>query len=132
MFATQINGQKVKYTSYATTKEHIIGEVQKKYKNGSDVAKSLRDETIFDLATIKPKRSVSTKSDKEGEVEQGGFDIEYQEELRRYLDRKDMLEENMKKAYTMIFTNYCTKGMQQRIEEPVSYTHLTLPTILRV
>ena len=44
MFATQINGQKIKYTSYATTKEHIIGEVQKKYKNGSDVAKSLRDE----------------------------------------------------------------------------------------
>ena len=96
MFATQINGQKVKYTSYATTKEHIIGEVQKKYKNGSDVAKSLRDENIFDLATIKPKRSVSTKSDKEGEVEQGGFDIEYQEELHRYLDRKDMLKENMK------------------------------------
>ena len=43
MFATQINGQKVKYTSYVTKKEHIIGEVQKKYKNGLDVAKSLRD-----------------------------------------------------------------------------------------
>ena len=117
MFTTQINGQKVKYTSYATTKEYIIGKVQKKYKNGSDVAKSLRDEKVFNLATIKPKRSVSTKDDKEGEVEQGGFDIEYQEELRRYLDRMDMLEENMKKAYTMIFTNYCTKGMQQRVKE---------------
>ena len=45
------------------------------------------------------------------------YKIDYQEEVSRFLDRKTHLEENMKKIYTEIFTKYCTRSMQQHLEE---------------
>jgi hypothetical protein len=45
------------------------------------------------------------------------MDILYQAELERYLDRKDTLEQNLTKAYALIFSTYCNKTMQNRIEE---------------
>jgi hypothetical protein len=43
--------------------------------------------------------------------------IGFQAELERYLDRADTLEQNMHKAYALIFSTYCNKTMQNRIEE---------------
>jgi hypothetical protein len=45
------------------------------------------------------------------------MDIMYQAELERYLDRKDILEQNFAKAYALIFSTYCNKTMHNRIEE---------------
>ena len=33
------------------------------------------------------------------------------------MERKDILEKGLKKAFAYIFSNFCTKAMQQRIEE---------------
>ena len=33
------------------------------------------------------------------------------------MDCQDALEEGMSKAYAVIFNNYCTRAMQNRIEE---------------
>jgi flagellin-specific chaperone FliS len=52
---------------------------------------------------------------------QKGIDIIYQAELERYLDRKDTLEQNLTKAYALIFSNFCNKTMQNRIEEHSDY-----------
>ncbi|MGC9197301.1 MAG: hypothetical protein ACP5IL_17915 [Syntrophobacteraceae bacterium] len=49
-------------------------------------------------------------------IEQSGFDIKYQEELRRYLECEDNLRQGLTKAYALIFGNYCTKAMQSRVE----------------
>ncbi|MGC9293613.1 MAG: hypothetical protein ACP5EP_13105, partial [Acidobacteriaceae bacterium] len=49
-------------------------------------------------------------------IEQSGFDIKYQEQLRRYLEREDNLRQGLTKAYALIFGNYCTKAMQSRVE----------------
>jgi hypothetical protein len=54
-------------------------------------------------------------------VDQVGLDIKYQEELRQHLDRKDALREGLNKPYALIYTNYCTKMMQSRIEEHPAY-----------
>jgi len=117
-FSPQSTAYRGKFATNATVKEHVIQEIQKKYKNGSDVAKSLRDNKLIDIVKMKPVRKVSNDTDdRVRAIEQDGYNINYQEELRRFLDRKDLLEENLKKAYTMIFSNYCTKTMQQRIEE---------------
>jgi hypothetical protein len=48
---------------------------------------------------------------------QAGKDILYQAELERYLERKDTLEHNLTKAYALIFSTYCNKTMQNRVEE---------------
>ena len=65
-----------------------------------DVAKSLMDGKDVDLTKYKPVRQESQKTDAAAKAfEQTGFDIEYQEELKKYLDRKQNMEENMPKAY---------------------------------
>ena len=116
-FSPQSQGTKL-YATYATVKEAVIQHIQKSYKGGQDVAKSLKDMTKFDLATIKPKRQNSSKSKEEDlTLEQTGMDIKYHEELQHYLDCKKLLEEGMNRAYALIVSNYCTKLMQSRVEE---------------
>ena len=46
-----------------------------------------------------------------------GKDIDYQAKLTRFLAREDTLNENLLKAYALIFSNYCSKTIQNRIEE---------------
>jgi hypothetical protein len=45
----------------------------------------------------------------------------YDNKVRRYLDKKDTLQEGLNEAYALIFTTYCTKQMQARIEEHPDY-----------
>ena len=72
--------------------------------------------------TDEPKRGISELDDAaKAQVEQSGMDIKYQEELRQYLDRKDNLRQGLYKAYALIFTNYCTRAMQARVEEQPKY-----------
>jgi hypothetical protein len=116
-FAPQGNG-KGNYASYATVKDHIVQQIQKTFENGDDVAQSLEEMELININAFEPKREISTeKDDTEREMLQKGMDIKYQEELRRHLDRKDALTRGMNKAYAFIFTNYCTKIMQSRVEE---------------
>src|SRR5210317_344395 len=105
-------------STYSSVKEAMIQHVQKTYKNGHDIAKSLKDQSLVNLESQDPIRRISNNNvDNERAIEQSGYDIKYQEELRRHLDRKDALQENVSKAYALIFTNYFTKRMQSRIEE---------------
>jgi len=116
-FAPQTHGKRSGPT-YATVKDALIQQVQRTYKNGFDVAKSLKDMKIIDLKAEAPTRTIATTgTDAEKAIAQAGHDIKYQEELRRHLDRADNLKEGLTKAYALIFSNYCTKTMQSRIEE---------------
>jgi hypothetical protein len=54
-------------------------------------------------------------------TKQAGLDILYQAQLERYLDRQATLEQNLYKAYALIFSTYCNKMMQNRIEEHPDY-----------
>ena len=75
-----------------------------------------------DLAAVEPTIIISGETDAVVKVvDQAGLDIKYQEELRRHFDRKDALLEGLNKAYALIYTNYCTKIMQSRIEEHPDY-----------
>ena len=113
-FSPHIQGS----TSYATVKEAIIEYIQKNYKGGHDIAKSLKDGAIINLASVEPTRGVSrvTNAD-DRKLEQQGLDIRSQETLRRHLDRKDNLEQGMTRCYALIYGSYCTKTMRSRVEE---------------
>jgi hypothetical protein len=54
-------------------------------------------------------------------ADQSGLDIQYSQALRRHLERVDALREGLDKAYALIFSNYCTKTMQSRIEQHPDY-----------
>ena len=117
IFAPHVQG-KAQAATYATVKDAIIQYIQKNYRDGNDVAQSLKDGKAYDLSSEQPERQLS-----ENEViadaarEQAGLDIKYQEELRQFVIRKDNLRQNMIKAYALIFSNYCNKTMQSRVEE---------------
>ena len=116
-FCPHVQGRTQGHT-YATVKEHIVQQIQKTYKGGFDIAQSLKDLKKFDIKSEEPHRNISAETKPEvAAIEQTGLDIKYQEQLRRYLDRKDSLEDGLKKAYSLIYTTYCTKIMQTRIEE---------------
>ncbi|MGC9161895.1 hypothetical protein, partial [Acidithiobacillus sp.] len=67
---------------------------------------------------VQPIGAISAKEDPvKATLEQTGLDMKYQEELRCYLDRKDNLRQGMVKAYALVFSNYCSRIMQSRVEE---------------
>ena len=104
--------------TYDSVKDHIVQYVQKTYKNGQDIAKSLQDLQKKDLDPMKPDQDIATDTDDEvRKRSQDGMDIMYQAEITRYLEQKDMLDQNMGKAYALIFSTYCSKMMQHQIEE---------------
>ena len=104
--------------TYATVKDHVIQQIQKTFKDGNNVAQSLKDGKVYELTDDEPKRQISEEEDiRAATLEQTGFDIKYQEELRRFLDRKDNLRQGLTKAYALIFTNFCNRTMQSRVEE---------------
>jgi hypothetical protein len=108
--------------TYATTRDAVIQHIQKSYKGGQDVATCLEDMKMMDLNAVEPARTLSMETNATVKVvDQTGLDIKYQEELRCHLDQKDALKEGLNKAYALIFTNYCTKMMQSRIEEHLDY-----------
>ena len=116
-------GRDKQTVTFDTVKDHIVQTVQKNYKHGQDIAKSLRDKARINLAPVTPKRTLSTSTDPVMKsLEQTGHDIMYQEELKRYLERKDDLEENLTKAYALILSQYCNKTMQSRVEEHKDFT----------
>jgi hypothetical protein len=93
-------------------------QVQKTFKCGNDIAQCWKELKEIDLENEEPKRAISEEKDeKKAEIEQSGMDIKYQEELRRYLDRKENLREGLFKAYALIISNYCTKAMESRVQE---------------
>ena len=116
-FAPNAQG-KLQAATYATVKEAIVQHVQKTFVDGQDVAQSLKEGKEFDLSAIEPVRVISEEQDSaKAALAQSGLDIKYQEELRRYLDRKDNLRKGLTKAYALIFGNYCSRTMQSRVEE---------------
>jgi hypothetical protein len=99
-------------------KDHIVQYVQKTYMNGQDAAVSIRNLAVMDLTPHEPTRGISRDVDATANLKaQAGKDIMYQAELERYLERKDTLEQNLRKAYALIFSTYCNKTMQNRVEE---------------
>mgnify|MGYP000382356346 CR=1 FL=1 len=111
-------GRERQTVSYDTVKDYIVQVIQKTYKNGQDTAVSIGDPKKKDLNPLQPTRGVAAAADMaETLLQQKGMDIIYQAELERYLDRKDTLEQNLTKAYALIFSTYCDKAMQNRVEE---------------
>ena len=107
-------GKKGQTTTYATVKDHIISYVQRTYRHGQDITISLRELKKRDFTSEEPTRKISSKTDEDRRLEQDGFDIRYQAEIKQFLDRQSGLEENLMKAYALICRTYCSKEVKVR------------------
>ena len=108
--------------TFATVKEAIIMNIQRYFKFGYEVAKCIEDEAIMDIKSEEPTRDISMNQDANiRSIEQDGFNIKYQEDLRRYYEKADALKEGLMKSYSLIYGSYCTKTMQARIQAHPEY-----------
>jgi len=119
-FGTQ-NPNKPQTATYTTVKDAILERIQRDYKHGYDTAKSLREGQKIDLTSEKPQRQLVTGTDGAAKIAQDGMDIEYQLELKCWMDRNNTLDNNLRKAYSLIFTSYCTKEMQRRVKDHIDF-----------
>jgi hypothetical protein len=64
------------YPTYATTRDAVIQHVQKTYKGGLDIAKSIEDMTVIYLNAEEPRQIISLETDPTNRVMiQAGLDI---------------------------------------------------------
>jgi hypothetical protein len=114
-------GGKVTVT-FDTVKDHILQVIQKTYKHAEDVVTSLRAMEKVDLSSRAPVLLKSENTDEETKkIEQKGLELRYQTDYTRYCERLDTLDQNMIKAYALIFSTYCSKIMQSRIEQHADF-----------
>lgn len=112
------NTNKSAVATYATTKDAVIQQVERTFRHGPDIGRSLDAMKIFDLEPFRPKREISPLSDEhDRSIDQGGIDIDYQGDSRLFKQRKQDLEDGLAKAYQVIYSSFCTKAMQTRIEQ---------------
>jgi hypothetical protein len=112
------SGNRGQTVTYATVKDHIVSFVQRSYKYGKDTAVSLRDLEKYDLDKECPVRKLTTAATTDlKRIEQDGFDMIYQAEIKQHLERVTYLKDNLDKAYALIFGTYCSKAIQSQIEE---------------
>ena len=112
------SGKQQQLMTYTTVKDHIVQFVQKTYKNGQDVAISLRNLQKMDLTGERPRRGEATSLHaNEARMEQSGLDIVYQAQITRYIKRVETLDQNLTRAYALIYSTYCNRTLQNRIEE---------------
>jgi hypothetical protein len=110
-------GKKVWQTAtYQTVKNYIIQLVQKSFRNGKDVADSIRKLERINMTTKIPVRRLSRASNADDKaIEQEGYDILYKAEIDMYTKRKHELEDTMNKTYSLIYLQHCNKTIQDRI-----------------
>jgi hypothetical protein len=111
-------GKEVRQTAtYQTVKDCIIQLVQKSFRNGKDVADSIRKKDRIDMTSKIPIRRLSGATNADNRAtKQEGYDILYKAEIDMYTKRKHKLEDNMNKTYSLIYLQlHCNKTIQDRI-----------------
>jgi hypothetical protein len=103
-------------TTYQNVKDYIIQLVQKSFRNGKDVADSIRKMDRINMTLKIPVKRLSGATNADDRAtEQEGYYIQYKAEIDMYMKRKHELEDNMNKTYSLIYLQHCNKTIQDRI-----------------
>jgi hypothetical protein len=70
-------GKNRQTVTYQRVKDYIRQLVQKSFRNGKDVADSLRKMNKINMTKNMPIRKITTETGTDGETEQEGFDMLY-------------------------------------------------------
>ena len=83
--------------------------------NSTSVWETLRTET---LATLQmPTKKISQQGDATAKrAEQDAFVEIYKAQIRTFVQREVNLDRNVKRVYGLIFGEYCTNGMQNKLK----------------
>ena len=110
-----------------TVKEHVQHYLQQVLDKGDDVVQSIEDMKLVDLNSKYPTLRVSSAAtDAAKAIENKTFEQLFDKQLKNWVDRCDNFESNKRTAYSIIFSKFCTKAMQSRIER-----HTTFETVIK-
>ena len=107
--------------TYVTVLEAIETEILKTFdKAAKDVATSIRQEEKVVLQ--RPKLQLSTNADAAvAKVENEEFRIEFQDAIKRHNKNLENLQQGLDRAYGLIWSDYMTASMIDRIEQHPDY-----------
>ena len=108
-------GSSKQASDYENTNEFIVNHIKKTFDRGNDVAEAIRTLVKIDTDTWKPRLQSSTDPDDDiKKLEDRQYEMEYKAELNEALGRKRMYNDNLFKAYALIWER-CAKAMQNKI-----------------
>jgi hypothetical protein len=113
----------VAQASYASVKEHLLVYIQKEFGTGMlDIYDSIDKEEMIDLSKELPVVKTSTSSDdRVADQENKAFQYDYRDDMKIHKQGVINFKENMVKAYGLIWDDYMTATMQNRIEQHPDY-----------
>mgnify|MGYP000243763899 FL=1 len=117
-------GSSKQASDYEVTNEFVVNHIKKTFDRGNDVAEALRRLVKADTDTWKPTLKIST--DVDGAIvvrEDKQFVMEYKAELDEAMKRKRTYEDNMFKAYALLWER-CAKAMQDKIASRSDYDNV--------
>ena len=103
------------------SKTTLFHSSKRTYRYDKDIPVSLRDLQKKDLSAERPTRMISNETGDGRKLEQDGIDMIRQAEIKQFLERERALEDNLDKAYALIFGTYCSKAVQSWVEEHPDY-----------
>ena len=115
-------GSATQASDYESTTEFIINFIKKTFDYGNDIGTSLKDLCPVDKEKWRVMMKFSSASDtSQKEQENRQFELEFKSDYEGYMRRVNAYENNMIKAYAMIWER-CTKGMKQKIEARIEFS----------
>ena len=122
-------GNSKQASDYETTTQFIINHIKKTYNHGRDIAEALKQLQPINQDEWAPQLQVSVipgnddDAVRQRSAEDRQFEIEFKEDLSRYWKRVDDYEDNLTKAYALIWER-CTKAMQNKIANTNEFDEL--------
>jgi hypothetical protein len=96
----------------------MVQELQKEF--GVEIATTIRTMKKYDFDQDKPKREISNNTDKAlKEQEDADNMVFFERKVDEFIKRENQYKRDLPKVYSIIYTDYCTEGMQRRIKEKV-------------
>jgi hypothetical protein len=108
-------------SDFSVITDFIINHIRQTFEYGNDIANALDSRVTTDFTNLMPVMQQSTETDtatKNRENKQ--FGMLYEAEIKRFVERKGLYENNLDKAYALIWAQ-CNKTMQNKIMSRTSY-----------
>ena len=108
-------------SDYQQATEFIINHIKKVFEYGADIGSALEELQAVDMNQYKPQLQVSIKKEEAKSAEDRQFEMEFKAEFDLYTKRKQVYENNLTKAYALLWEQ-CSKAMQNKVEARKDFT----------
>jgi hypothetical protein len=108
-------------SDFTTTTEYFINYIRRTFTQGNDVANTLEVRKEVTMTDFMPVLQQSVEQDPTtAAIENKQYEILYQAEISKYVERSTIYEANKDKAFALLFAP-CNKALQNKIMSCADY-----------